>query len=1008
MKDKHLLIFRIKPDKSVSILVSFIVFAALVIPLTINNISKASGTVIVTDAFTSASTGSPAGWSIGGNQATAPVCNGNTQLTMVDGPDADTAVDRLRLIDQCTQGETGYALYDVAQTTSAGLDIRFNISVHGFGGTGCPVNPSDNYNSTSTNGGSNSGNTCQADGFVFYLKQGSNTATGGTSLGQAGGSLGYSPVNADNGLSGALLGVGFDSYGNFYQNPYAGSDCSSPTNSTSQYARRSLIIRGPQGDSRLHGYCRISTDADRTSNSRNIGVDIASSGIFSTDRTGAAIRITIDTEDTSSGRTNGTGTVYIATAGTTDWTGINSFAKFELPSELNPQTNSTFKFGFVAGTGGGTMYTDIWNAGVQSIRDLPEPEFVTSSLCLSTQENLNLSLQGREGVAPYSYSLQSGSLPTGISLTSAGLLSGTPTTTGSYDFTLRLTDSQSPVHTADKRFQGTTTSSPCDSTLSWTLAGNQASSPSSVTASCSSGSVSNTAVNNYRIVTFSAPASGNGSCTWTPPDNVFEIEALVVGGGGGGGYDAGGGGGGGGTAWHTALKINANSYAISIGGGGAAGPVTATASAKTGSTGGASSIAQSGTSIISANGGAGGKGCYWNGSICGSGSSSNLGGSGGTSSGPTGVHAITGAAGGNGVWNASTSNEPQSGGAGPYVQTSGALRYYGGGGGGSGASHTPGTGGQGGGASGTSSSSAPSNATASTGGGGGGGNASGSNGGSGVVIIKYAFREATNVANPVVSVNFSGTNTSTMNSNGTVVRQSTTLTGSDCGDTWTSSSAFSLTNGSDSTTLERGKCYRWSYDTDTAFGGTYAADSASIQIRSSATSPILIIPPEVTIRVPSVLRTDPRVSERTMPGLVLTSGDSALVCFYESEQTTLTGIGSVSASPALKFDIATLGSTETSANSVTITGDQSAALTALGSAGNLATAFTNTKIYLSSSSFSANKYLLIRAVPTVSGFTSTCNSASSGLYPIDSGARLISLEPYGLTQTVRKGVIPLR
>jgi hypothetical protein len=140
----------------------------------------------------------------------------------------------------------------------------------------------------------------------------------------------------------------------------------------------------------------------------------------------------------------------------------------------------------------------------------------------------------------------------------------------------------------------------------------------------------------------------------------------------------------------------------------------------------------------------------------------------------------------------------------------------------------------------------------------------------------------------------------------------------------------------------------------------------------------------------------------------LTSGDSALVCFYESDQTSLTGIGSVSASPALKFDIATLGSSETSANSVTITGDQSTALTASGSATNLGSTFTNTKIYLSSANFSANKYLLIRAVPTISGFSSTCNSATAGLYPIDSGARLISLEPYGLTQTVRKGVIPLR
>lgn len=1004
MQEKRFVVLKVKTDKSISILAAFIVLLGVLIPLSINNLSEASGTVIVTDAFTSAATASPSGWSIGGNQDPAPTCNGDTQLTMVDGPDAGTAVDRLRLIDQCTQGETGYALYDVAQTTSAGLDIRFNISVHGFGGTGCPVSPADNYNSTSTNGGNNAGNSCQADGFVFYLKQGSNTATGGDSLGQAGGSLGYSPVNSGNGLSGALLGVGFDMYGNFYQNPFAGSNCDGPTQSTTQYARRSLIIRGPQGTSRTTGYCRITTSADRTEDSRNIGASISTSGIFATDRSGAAIRITIDTEDTASNRTNGTGTVYIAAAGTTDWDDIDDFAKFELPTELNPQTNSTFKFGFVAGTGGGTMYTDIWNASVESIRELPEPEIVTSSVCLSTAENLNVNLEGREGVAPYSYSLQSGTLPSGISLSTAGLLSGTPSSTGNYDFTIRLTDSQSPAHTADRRFQGTTSSSPCDSALTWTLAGSQISAPTSVTASCTSGSVANSSINNYRIVTFSAPASGSGSCTWTPPDNVFEIEALIVGGGGGGGFDAGGGGGGGGIAFHSAIRINSSTYSFTIGDGGSAG----TSENRAGSSGGSSEMSQSGTSIISANGGAGGNGCFWDGSVCRNENGNNSGGNGGGATGPTGVHAINGGRGGNGVWNTTRANEPEDGNDGTYFQASGSLRYYGGGGGGSGAGRPAGDGGLGGGASGTSAATAPANATASTGGGGGGGNGPGSAGGSGIVIIKYAFRTVTNLGSPTVSVIFSGTNTSSMDANGTVVRQSATWDGSVCGDTWTSTSAFALTNGSTSTTLERSKCYRWSYDTGTGFGGTYAVDSDSIEIRSSATSPILILPPQVEIRVPTVLRSDPRVSERAMPGLVLTSGDSALVCFYESDQTTLTGIGSVSASPALKFDIATLGSTESNSNSVTISGDQSTALTASGSAANLASAFANTKIYLSSSNFSATKYLLIRAVPTVSGFTSTCNSASSGLYPIDSGARLISLEPYGLTQTVRKGVIPLR
>ncbi len=44
------------------------------------------------------------------------------------------------------------------------------------------------------------------------------------------------------------------------------------------------------------------------------------------------------------------------------------------------------------------------------------------------------------GIAPYSYSIVSGNLPIGLSFSSAGVLSGTPTTAGSYTSTIRSTD----------------------------------------------------------------------------------------------------------------------------------------------------------------------------------------------------------------------------------------------------------------------------------------------------------------------------------------------------------------------------------------------------------------------------------------------------------------------------------------------------------------------------------------------------------------------------------------
>ncbi|MFN7976205.1 MAG: Ig domain-containing protein [Acidobacteriota bacterium] len=46
------------------------------------------------------------------------------------------------------------------------------------------------------------------------------------------------------------------------------------------------------------------------------------------------------------------------------------------------------------------------------------------------------------GTSPYAYSLASGALPPGITLSSGGVLSGTPTTAATYNFTVRATDSR--------------------------------------------------------------------------------------------------------------------------------------------------------------------------------------------------------------------------------------------------------------------------------------------------------------------------------------------------------------------------------------------------------------------------------------------------------------------------------------------------------------------------------------------------------------------------------------
>jgi large repetitive protein len=62
---------------------------------------------------------------------------------------------------------------------------------------------------------------------------------------------------------------------------------------------------------------------------------------------------------------------------------------------------------------------------------------------------------GNRGTSLYTFSVSSGSLPTGITLdTSTGVISGTTYVVGSYSYTIRVTDSEG--YTSDQPFLGST------------------------------------------------------------------------------------------------------------------------------------------------------------------------------------------------------------------------------------------------------------------------------------------------------------------------------------------------------------------------------------------------------------------------------------------------------------------------------------------------------------------------------------------------------------------------
>lgn len=62
--------------------------------------------------------------------------------------------------------------------------------------------------------------------------------------------------------------------------------------------------------------------------------------------------------------------------------------------------------------------------------------------------NYTATVAATGGTASYTYALTSGALPTGMSMSSTGVITGTATTTGAYPFTVTATDSSSPQETA--------------------------------------------------------------------------------------------------------------------------------------------------------------------------------------------------------------------------------------------------------------------------------------------------------------------------------------------------------------------------------------------------------------------------------------------------------------------------------------------------------------------------------------------------------------------------------
>ena len=156
---------------------------------------------------------------------------------------------------------------------------------------------------------------------------------------------------------------------------------------------------------------------------------------------------------------------------------------------LPPGLSFNASTGVISGTptGGGSgsvtfQVTDSSNAVKMSssraitftVNPPPALSITTASLPAGTMgKAYSQTLQGSGGVPSYNWSKTAGSLPAGLSLSSTGVISGTPTGTfaGTSNFTVTLTDSQTPANATITANLSITISAPAFSVTTTSLAG---------------------------------------------------------------------------------------------------------------------------------------------------------------------------------------------------------------------------------------------------------------------------------------------------------------------------------------------------------------------------------------------------------------------------------------------------------------------------------------------------------------------------------------------------------
>jgi hypothetical protein len=241
---------------------------------------------------------------------------------------------------------------------------------------------------------------------------------------------------------------------------------------------------------------------------------------------------------TTSSLANATsGTAYSSTLAAT---GGQSPYKWGLVSGTFPTGMTLSTAGVLAGTPSqsGTFNFTVSATDSEAIpwvASLPLSLLVSAPLSITTTSlpsgNVNTAysttVSATGGVAPYSWSVSSGALPTGISLASTGVVSGTSSVSGTFNVTLGVRDSQGTSTTAN--FSITITAAPALQITTTTLPNGTEGSPYDATVSATGGTPPYTwSISSGSLPSAVALAATTGNISGTPSTSGTFTPTLRV------------------------------------------------------------------------------------------------------------------------------------------------------------------------------------------------------------------------------------------------------------------------------------------------------------------------------------------------------------------------------------------------------------------------------------------------------------------------------------------------